>query len=73
MEVNSIFKILALYDTPTWESYVMGLLPTLRSININYYHSINGLLGMYRDGALTQTTVRKTVLDICNEINERPV
>ena len=73
MEVNSIFKILALYGTPTWESYVTGILPKLRSVNIDYYHSINGLLGMYRDGNLTQDIVRKTVLDICNEINERPV
>ena len=31
LKVNAIYKILALYNTPTWEEYTTGLLPALRS------------------------------------------
>lgn len=73
INVNAIFKVLALYNEETWFSYTQGLLPYLLSINPHYYHKINGLLLLHNQQSLTQRIVRKTVLDICNEINERPL
>ncbi len=71
LKVNAIYKILALYNTPTWEEYTTGLLPALRSENVEYFHAINGLLQLETDGLLTKELVRKIVLDICNALNPR--